>query len=217
MPPPPRPDTAREPTNARSGCVAETLLIHAIVLLKATDAKKKILPSTSQSPAVKEIDVTFAGAEFENDIADASNTVEDIVSPTIPAAALSFVVVPTIPPVLGLNAKLVPVAAPNVGVINVGDVPNTNAPVPVSPVTAAAKLALVGVARNVATLVPKPLMPDATGNPVQFVRVPDVGVPSAGVTKDGDVEPVKLPDPVLLLKPTFNALFVAMLFIFPMW
>lgn len=39
--------------------------------------------------------------------------------------------------------------------LNVGEFAKTNAPVPVSPVTAAAKLALVGVARNVATLVPR--------------------------------------------------------------
>ena len=44
------------------------------------------------------------------------------------------------------------------GVANVGDVPKTNAPVPVSPVTAAAKLALLGVAKNVATPVPSPEM-----------------------------------------------------------
>jgi hypothetical protein len=40
---------------------------------------------------------------------------------------------------------------PNAGVTNVGEVANTNAPVPVSPVTAAARLALEGVAKNVAT------------------------------------------------------------------
>ncbi len=38
-----------------------------------------------------------------------------------------------------------------VGASIVGDVPKTNAPLPVSPVTAAARFALLGVARNVAT------------------------------------------------------------------
>ena len=47
------------------------------------------------------------------------------------------------------------VAVPEiVGVVIVGDVPKTNAPLPVSPVTAAARFALVGVSRNVATFVP---------------------------------------------------------------
>jgi hypothetical protein len=41
----------------------------------------------------------------------------------------------------------------------VGAVPNTKAPVPVSSVTAAAKLAEEGVPKNVATPVPKELMP----------------------------------------------------------
>jgi hypothetical protein len=72
-----------------------------------------------------------------------------------------------------------------VGVANVGLVPNTNAPEPVSPVTAVAKLALEGVAKNVATPAPNPLMPDATGKPVQFVSVPDVGVPNIGVVNVG--------------------------------
>jgi hypothetical protein len=38
-----------------------------------------------------------------------------------------------------------------VGASIVGDVPKTNAPVPVSPATAAARFALVGVSKNVAT------------------------------------------------------------------
>jgi hypothetical protein len=76
---------------------------------------------------------------------------------------------------------------PKAGVTSVGDVPNTKAPEPVSPVTVAAKLALDGVAKNVATPVPRPLSPVAIGNPVAFVRVPEAGVPRAGVVKVGDV------------------------------
>ena len=49
--------------------------------------------------------------------------------------------------------------AVKVGVVNVGLVANTNAPDPVSPVTAAAKLAEEGVAKKVATFVPNPLIP----------------------------------------------------------
>ena len=44
---------------------------------------------------------------------------------------------------------------------------------------------LDGVASQVATPVPKPLMPDDTGSPVQFVSTPEVGVPSNGVTSVG--------------------------------
>ena len=46
----------------------------------------------------------------------------------------------------------------NVGPLMAGAVPNTNAPEPVSLVTAAARFALVGVARKVATPVPSPEM-----------------------------------------------------------
>jgi hypothetical protein len=78
-----------------------------------------------------------------------------------------------------VHAEITPLATvPKTGAVKVGDaivglVPNTNAPVPVSPVTAEAKFALDGVAKNVATPLPKPLMPDATGNPVQLVNTPD--------------------------------------------
>jgi hypothetical protein len=77
---------------------------------------------------------------------------------------------------------LVAVATPNTGVINVGVSAKTNAPVPVSSVTAERKLALEGVAKNAATPAPSPLMPVDTGKPVQFVSVPDWGVPRIGVT-----------------------------------
>jgi hypothetical protein len=76
---------------------------------------------------------------------------------------------------------LVAVATPNTGVTNVGLVAKTNAPEPVSSVTAVAKLALEGVAKNVATPVPSPLIPVDTGKPVQLVNVPDWGVPRIGV------------------------------------
>jgi len=73
-----------------------------------------------------------------------------------------------------VHAEIFPlVGVPNAGVINVGLVPNTNAPDPVSPVTVDAKLAELGVAKNVATPLPNPLIPVLKGNPVQFVNVPD--------------------------------------------
>ena len=65
-----------------------------------------------------------------------------------------------------------------------GAVPNTNAPEPVSSVTAASKLAEDGVAKKVATFVPNPLIPVATGKPTQLVNVPETGVPIIGFAKD---------------------------------
>ena len=86
-----------------------------------------------------------------------------------------------------------PIVAP---VVKSGDVPNTRAPVPVSPVTAVAKLVLDGVARKVATPEPRPETPVEIGKPVALVRVTDAGVPSVGVTSVGDVEKTKLVDVV---------------------
>lgn len=85
------------------------------------------------------------------------------------------------------NATDVAVAAPNVGVTNVGLLANTKAPVPVSSVMAARRLDDEGVAKKVATSVPKPLIPVETGKPVQLVNVPDEGVPNTGAVKVGDV------------------------------
>jgi hypothetical protein len=82
-----------------------------------------------------------------------------------------------------LNARLVPVAAPMTGVVNVGVVANTAEPVPVSSVNAARRLALLGVTKKGITLIFKPLTPVAIGKPVQLVNVPLCGVPSTGVTK----------------------------------
>ena len=79
----------------------------------------------------------------------------------------------TVPKTGAVIVGEVKVGEVKVGVANVGLVPNTNAPVPVSPVTAEAKFALDGVAKNVATPAPKPLIPDATGKPVQLVNTPD--------------------------------------------
>jgi hypothetical protein len=81
-------------------------------------------------------------------------------------------------------------------VVRDGDIANTLAPVPVSSVRAAAKLADEGVAKKVATLAAKPDTPVEIGSPVQLVRVPDVGVPNNGVVRVGDVANTKSPVPV---------------------
>lgn len=98
----------------------------------------------------------------------------------------------TVPDVEPLNVA-VPVI---VGEPIVGLVPNTKAPDPVSSVTADARFALDGVAKNVATPVPRPLTPVLIGSPVAFVSVAEEGVPSAGVTSVGLVANTRLPEPV---------------------
>jgi hypothetical protein len=101
------------------------------------------------------------------------------------------------------------VGVPNMGVVNVGDVANTAKPVPVSSVTAAAKLALDGVVKNVATPVPR-FARLATGYPVALVSTPDVGVPRIGVTNVGEVEKTSLSVPVSSeITPASVALVVA--------
>jgi hypothetical protein len=82
------------------------------------------------------------------------------------------------------------------GVTNVGVLANTAAPVPVSSVSAAAKFALDGVAKKVATFAAKPDTPVAIGKPVQLVNVPEVGMPRIGVVKVGLVANTNRPVPV---------------------
>jgi len=112
-------------------------------------------------------------------------------------------------PFASVNVSAVPVlpaefrvseGAVRIGVANVGDVPNTRAPEPVSLVTAAAKFADEGVARKVATLAARPETPVEIGNPVQLVRVPAEGVPMFGVVSDGDVANTAAPEPVSSVK-----------------
>ena len=107
--------------------------------------------------------------------------------------------VPVVPATIGNPVAFVRVpdeGVPKTGVTKVGDVANTKAPLPVSSVTAAARLAEEGVAKKVATLDPRPDTPVLIGNPVAFVNVPDCGVPSIGVTRLGLVANTKEPDPV---------------------
>jgi hypothetical protein len=106
---------------------------------------------------------------------------------------------PDTPVEIGSPVQLVRVpedGVPKAGVTRVGDVANTNAPVPVSSVTAAIKLADEGVPKNVATLAAKPETPVEIGRPVQLVRVPEDGVPNAGVTRVGEVANTNAPLPV---------------------
>ena len=89
---------------------------------------------------------------------------------------------------------------PKAGVTRVGLVAKTSAPLPVSSVTAVARFAELGVARNVAMPVPSPLTPVLMGRPVQLVSVPLAGVPSVGLISVGDVENTRL-DEVVPVEP----------------
>jgi hypothetical protein len=104
-------------------------------------------------------------------------------------------------PVALVNVALVGV--PRIGVTSVGLVAKTFAPLPVSSVKAAARFALDGVARKVATPVPRPDTPVEIGRPVAFVKVALVGVPRTGVTKVGEVASTLLPVPVLVTETMF--------------
>ena len=97
-----------------SGKVAEVVLIQtSAAAFNPVDASR-ILPHTSQSPAVKLMLVKFVAVALLIDVADPAATLLVTNSPTFPAAALSFVVVPTIPPVVGLKVMEEVVNAGNV-------------------------------------------------------------------------------------------------------
>ena len=97
--------------------------------------------------------------------------------------------------------KLPDVGVPKTGVTKVGDVANTKEPEPVSSVTAAAKLADEGVAKKVATPVPKPDTPVLIGKPVALVKIAADGVPRAGVTSVGLLDNTTEPVPVDVVVP----------------
>jgi len=95
------------------------------------------------------------------------------------ASATDNATVPDVVPLI-LTMPVEEDAVPTVMLVpKVGAVENTNDPDPVLSVTADARFADDGVAKNVAIPVPRPLTPVLIGNPVAFVRVPDDGVPSA--------------------------------------
>jgi hypothetical protein len=151
---------------------------------------EEIAPVTASAPE-------FTAASVE--VPDADSVVNapaaGVLAPTVPlifieAVPVKFVTIP----LLGV---------PRAGVTRVGLVANTKEPVPVSPVTADAKLAEDGVVKKVATPAPKPATPVEIGNPVALVNTPDEGVPRAGVTKVGLVFKTLLPVPVLATLTTF--------------
>jgi hypothetical protein len=89
-----------------------------VFIVACKDATVVLLPPrkfasshTSQSPAVRDIDVILAGVTVVRETADPEAIVELTYSPTLPAVALSFVTVPTIP-FVPLNEMLGAVSAP---------------------------------------------------------------------------------------------------------
>jgi hypothetical protein len=122
----------------------------------------------------------------------------------VPLPPLATAKIPVVPVERGKPVALVNVTlagVPSVGVTNVGELANTKAPVPVSSVTAEARLADDGVAKKVATPAPNPLTPVEIGRPVAFVNVTLAGVPSVGVTSVGEVDKTVLPVPVEVVTP----------------
>ncbi|NBS67371.1 hypothetical protein EBT31_00455 [bacterium] len=123
-------------------------------------------------------------------VGEADKTTDPVpVEEVTPVPPLATGKVPVTPVVRGKPVALVRVTeegVPRTGVTSVGLLAKTFAPVPVSSVSAAAKFALDGVAKKVATLEPRPETPVDTGSPVQLVSVPEAGVPNVGVVKVGD-------------------------------
>ena len=151
--------------------VPATAIFHAVVQVNAAVGIKMIVPPPAEIGAAAVIVTTAVVPETKT-----IGVVGAIV------VALAIVGAAALTAVKLLSTRLVPVAAPRIGVTSVGVVANTAEPVPVSSVKADRKLALLGVAKNAATFPPNPLMPVATGSPVQLVKTPLATVPSAGVT-----------------------------------
>lgn len=195
----------------------------------ATPAPRLVIPvpplatgNVPVTPVVRGKPVAFVNVALDGvpsagvtNVGDVANTnAPEPVSPVTAAARFAELGVarnvstpvprPVTPVEIGRPVAFVSVAAdgvPKSGVVSAGLVANTNAPEPVSPVTAAAKLAEDGVARNVATPVPRPDTPVAIGSPVAFVRVADAGVPNVGVTSVGLLDKTTPPVPVEVVTP----------------
>jgi hypothetical protein len=88
-----------EPGNV--GRAADVVLMPPCSLLTTVEAPvtTPTFPQTSQSPAVSEILVTLAPTPVVSATADPVATLLETNSPTLPALALLFVVVPTMPAV----------------------------------------------------------------------------------------------------------------------
>ena len=91
----------------KTGCVAETVFTQQRRADAPAEITNPVVPSTSQSPAVRLIEVTLAFVLFVRETGEACATPALTYSPMLPAFALSLVVVPTIPLVLdGVNVPV---------------------------------------------------------------------------------------------------------------
>ena len=95
------------------------------VIAVPAPGEKDTNPPTSQSPADRDMEVTFAVTLLERETADPTETVALTYSPTIPAAALPPVVSPTMPPVT--------VAVPDTVALPVTATPPERVAAPVTP------------------------------------------------------------------------------------
>lgn len=118
------PTLVNAPAPGSVGRVADVVDAHPITLVVVVVAAGSvhITPDTSQSPAVRLMVVMSAFVAVVRAGPAPWATDALMYSPTFPAAVLSFVAVPTIPPVVGLNVSDDAVAAPMDGVVSVGDV-----------------------------------------------------------------------------------------------
>ena len=162
---------------------------------------EEIAPVTANAP-----EFTAASVEVPDADSEVNAPVDGVEAPTVPLIFIEAV------PVRFVTTPLLGV--PSAGVTSVGDVANTLAPVPVSSVKAAAKLAELNEPSEVALpaevtapvrlalVVTVPAVKPAAV-PVMFVPTKADGVPSAGVTNVGDVDITTLPVPVMALDTKF--------------
>jgi hypothetical protein len=168
--------------------------------------------------------VTFAPVILVSEILLAEGMVLSTYSPTAPASALLFVVVPTMPAVCDgviapeaesvVNAPVLAVVAPTVPLMLIEAVPVKFVTVPLEGVPSAPPFVTTApddptlTTSAVATSVPRPETPVLIGRPVQLVSVPLDGVPRAPpltsrVELAGIVVPLSVV--VLLLPRVVNA------------
>lgn len=182
---------AKPPPFGAEGCVADVVLIDpcnalcVVVPLGMVPTE----PHTSQSPAVREIDVTFIGVPDVIDNGEPCDTVLETYSPTLPAFALLFVVVPTMPAVCDGVIVLLNATAP-LYVWAPEKVPDM------------APLLIVGLANVLLVNVSVVARPTSVSVLVGNVSVPvltmveKLGDVSVGVVNVGDVPNTSEPDPV---------------------
>jgi len=116
------------------------------------------------------------------------------VKEVVPVPPLPTGSVPVVPPSIGNPVTLVitPLAGvPSAGDTSVGLLDNTLLPEPVDVVTPVPPLATGKV----------PVVPPSIGRPTVFAKLPDDGVPKAGVTNVGLLERTALPVPVDVVTP----------------